>query len=282
MSENKMSYNRSLLWILLSTLLISGSAFTGWLYFLHLKERRLHDDQYRIVAIIQSSTDSVDTLKSVYLAELLDLSLDKPKNLYQFNIKQGISALLNNPLIRSATIKKILPGKLWVHYQLRKPIAYVGDYANTAIDEEGILFPFKPFYTPKKIPTIYFGMDKQGLKWGDSLEDNNQVKLAFSVLNYFEHLKLNSFEIKYLDVTQAQSDSYGLRQIVITIVDRNEHKAPSTIFLRLNVDHFPQNLDNFKNLMDEKQQSINQNESYLYTIIDLRIPHLGFIKSIKN
>ena len=100
MTTTKMPFSRSLIWILVSTLLISGSAFMGWLYFLHVKERRLHDDQYRIVAIIQS-TPQADALKTLYLAELLGLSLDRPINLYQFNAKEAAQTLLSHPLIKN-------------------------------------------------------------------------------------------------------------------------------------------------------------------------------------
>ena len=108
MFQNKIPLSRAILLILVTILLVSGVAFMGWLYFLQVRERRLNDEQYQIVAIIQS-TPQGDVLKTAYLAELLDLSMDHPINLYQFDVKKGIKTLLANPLIKSASIKKILP-----------------------------------------------------------------------------------------------------------------------------------------------------------------------------
>ena len=153
----------------------------GWLYFLHLKERRMQDDQYRIVAIVQS-TPQADSLKTAYLAEILDLSLDRPANLYQFDSDEGVLTLLSNSLIKEASIRKIHPGTLLISYQMRTPVAYVGEYANTVIDEEGVLFPFRPFFTPKRLPVLYLGIDDEKCKWGNCLKEEPSLKTAFSIL----------------------------------------------------------------------------------------------------
>lgn len=287
MIDNKMPFSRSLLWILVTTLLISGSAFMGWLYFLHNRDRRLHDDQYRIVAIIQS-TPHADALKTLYLAELLDLSLDRPINLYQFNINNGVLALLKNPLIKNASIKKILPGTLFIHYELRLPFAYVGDVTNTVIDQEGYLFPFRPFFTPKHLPTIYLGLSEGACKWGNCLKDEPSVNLAFSILREIEQLPQKNLHIKQLDVTQAQSDSYGQRQVVLVTEEKRQDKTSSSnplIFLRLSTNHIAQDLTNFQTLRNElfkKNEGLLaklQKESSQALIVDLRIPHLAFIKA---
>jgi hypothetical protein len=280
MNESKMPFSRSILWILVSTLLISGSAFMGWLYYLHVRERRLHDDQYHIVAIIQS-TPQTDSLKSVYLAELLDLSLDRPTNLYQFNTKKGIQILLSNPLIKKAMIKKILPGTLFIHYQMRVPVAYIGDLANTVIDEEGVLFPFRPFFTPKRLPTIYLGLNTDECHWGRCLIEYASVNLSFSILKQCEY-QLGNFKIKQLDVAQAQADSYGQRQIVLVLEGNGKEEMLSTqplIFLRLSSDHYAQELASFRTLQSAnvENQAIQMKDDQS-VVIDLRIPHLAFIK----
>lgn len=283
MIESKLPVSRSILWILVSTLFISGTAFTGWLYFLHIRERRLHDDQYRIVAIVQNAPQA-DSLKTVYLAELLDLSLNHPINLYQFNIKEATQTLVSNPLIKEATIKKILPGTVYIDYQMRKPLAYVGDFANTFIDEEGYLFPFRPFFTPKRLPTVYLGLNKDECKWGSCLKDLSSVRLTFDLLCQFDQLKQEKFYMKQLDVTQAQADSYGQRQVVM-VLEKNDHAlAPTSskplIFLRLSSDHTEQDLANFRvlqaALFEKSDKVVTENQPLC---IDLRIPHLAFIKS---
>lgn len=282
MTENKIPLSRAILWILLSILCISGSAFMAWLYYLHVRERRFHDDQYRIVALIQS-TSKPDALKTVYLAEMLDLSLDRPMNLYQLNTREATQTLLNHPLIKEATLKKILPGTLYVHYEMRTPCAYVGDFTNTMIDEEGYLFPFRPFFTPKRLPTLYLGLNKDEHSWGSCVKDLGSVQLAFDLLCQFEHLQQDQFDLKQLDVSQASADSYGQRQIVMTLEEKEKNQLGSSkqfIFLRLSCDHTEQDLMNFYPLQKvffEKQGKVIEKDQPI--IFDFRIPHLAFIKT---
>jgi hypothetical protein len=287
MNDSKMPLSRALLWILVSTLFISGSAFMGWLYFLHLKERRIHDEQYHIVAIIQS-TPLADALKTVYLAEILDLSLDRPINLYQFNTSEAVQILLRHPLIKSATIKKILPGTLYIDYQMRVPVAYVGDLSNTAIDEEGYLLPFRPFFTPKRLPTLYLGLEKKECQWGNCLKNLPSLTLAFGLLEQFKELKEEKYNLKQVDVMQALADSYGQRQVILMVeecVQEDNSSAKRQIYLRLSSDHTEQDLTNFRTLMNvefEKKDVLFAKanaQDHHPIIIDFRIPHLAFIKA---
>lgn len=288
MSNEKIPLSKALLWILGSTLLLSGTAFMGWLYYLHIKERRFQDDQYQIVAIVQSNSQS-DALKTTYLAEVLDLSLDKSVNLYQFNANDGAKTLLANPLIKEASIKKILPGTLLIHYQLRTPVAYLGDYANTVLDAEGVLFPFSPFFTPKRLPIIMLGNKGGEWRWGRSLKNELALQLAYSILEQFKQLKQERFRIKQLDVTQAEDDSYGQRQVVMILEENSQDWSSSTtppalLYLRVNSDDASQALANFQtlqaSLFDKHEESTvkEQSKDQRIMLIDLRIPHLAFIK----
>ncbi len=281
MVDHKIPFSRALLWILLSTLLVSGSVFMGWLYYLQVREHRLHDDQYRIVAIVQS-TPQIEALKTVYLAELLDLSLDRPVNLYQFNAKEAERQLLVSPLIKEATVKKILPGTLYIYYETRTPIAYLGDFTNTAIDEEGYLFPFHPFFTPKRLPILYFGLDREECEWGGCLKSHPYFPLIFNILQQLNPLGQEKFLVKQLDLSHARADSYGQRQMIVMIeeIGQEGEKASSPypiLYLRLSSDHYSQDLANFRTLYAAAQEK-RELPLVDQTIIDLRIPHLAFIK----
>jgi len=265
-SPDKMPYNRAVMWILLSTLLVSGSALMATLYYMHVKELRLQNNQYRIVAIVQNCQNS-EALKTSYLAQLLDLSLDKPINLYQFDNEEGVAKLLACPLIKTAGIQKIRPGALYIQYLVRTPLAYLGDYSNTAIDTEGFLIPFQPFFTPKKLPTIYLGCEGE---WGKSLAQDQRLQLAFTLLKKLEIEDFDHFYVKQIDVTDAFSDSFGKRQIVVTLASLSNNKS---YLLRLNSDEYEQSLANFHALKDRFRDRTSP-----FTIIDLRIPQLAFIK----
>lgn len=274
LAEEKMPLGHALLWILFSTLLISGSAFMGWLYFLHLKERRLNDDQYKIVAIIQKSSQK-ETLKVVYLAELLGLSIDQPINLYQFDVEEGERKLLASPLIKSATIKKIRPGTLFIDYQIRTPTAYLANYSNTAIDEEGVLFPFRPFFTPKKLPYFYFDLNAE-MRWGESLAGRRDLNLAFNVMKATRSLRLYQLDTSLIDVSQALLDNFGKRQIVVVLEENDGREEKTFTYLRLNPEHYNQNLENYRTYRQLGEAKVARGKK----VIDLRIPQLAFIKQI--
>lgn len=251
----------------------------GWLYYLHIKEKRFQDDQYKIVALVQSNPQT-DALNSAYLAEVLDLSLDSPVNLYQFDVKEGIKTLLSNPLIKEASIKKILPGTLFVQYQMRTPIAYLGEYANTVLDDEGFLFPFRPFFTSKRLPTLYLGAKEEACHWGGTLKKERSLKIAFSILDRFTQLNQSQFRIKQLDVSKAEEECYGQREAIVVLEENRDDwqgtSAPqSLVYLRLNPEDYAQGLMNFNTLLETLLKSKKEQETIL---IDLRLPHLAFIK----
>lgn len=275
-----MPLHRACLYILLSTLLISGSALMGWLYFQHLKERRHQDSQYQIIAIIQSPSEG-DSLRSVYLAELLGLSLDRPVNLYQFNIKEAVDKLQSHPLIKKAAIKKILPGTLYIQYQMRKPVAYAGDFSNTFIDADGYLFPCRPFYTSKRLPTLFLGLQQKECSWGSCVKDELLVKAAFEMMDKFKGFKQELYYLKQLDLVNAISDSYGKKQIVLLLEPISKVYQNLSIFVRLSPDHYLQDLANFTGLYSTL---LAKNDPRLAKekeiVVDLRIPHLAFIKPI--
>lgn len=261
-----MSYSRAIFLIILSTLLVSGSAFMGWLYYLHIREKRVHDNRYDIIAIVQSSSQT-DRLKSIYLAELLHLSIDHPTNLYQFNAKEAAKTLESNPLIQSAKVRKSLPGTLYIDYKLRIPIAFVGEYSNTAVDKQGHLFPFRPFFTPKQIPTFYLGLNEGEGKWGSSVKDQMRFKFACNLCRELGVLDAG-YIVKQIDVSQVASNSCGRRQIVMVVENRDK----SLFFLRLNSDDPVKSLGNFHILM--KNQKLPSG-----SVIDLRVPSLALLSS---
>lgn len=278
--ENRTPLSRAFLWVFLWTLAISGTAWLGWFYYIHLKGSRAHDPQYNIVAIVQSH-EQKEGLKTVYLAELLKLSLDKPVNLYDFNIEEGRQRLEGFPLIRAASIKRIRPGTLFVQYDMRVPIAYLGDYSNTAVDEEGVLFPFRPFFTPKRLPTLILGLDQKKADWGDSLKYDPRMKLAFKVMrDCSDDSATNPFVTHWIDVSKAFSESEGQRQIVLSVKERfDAHQI--TYHLRLNPDHYLEGFQHFFLLRDHLiEKNLYHDSDEL--IIDLRLSNLAFLRGLVN
>lgn len=299
--ETKIPLNKALGWILISVLLILGSTTLGVLYFQFIKESHGSDDAYRIVAIVQTTPDQV-SLKNAYLAELLDLSVDQSTNLYRFNSSEARRKLLSSPLIKEANVKRIKPGTVYVDYILRKPVAFLADFSNTAVDIEGAPFPFYPFFTPKRLPEIYLG---SSLPENISLEScwrkplqTKEMALALEVLSYIAKNKgAEMAHVRRIDVSRAYASSCGQRQIVLNLEEQVEieNKGRTALFafpyiLRLNCDNYQQSLANFHVIHDHLMQQelkwpaddIKGLVKQPTRIIDLRLPHLAYMATSES
>lgn len=278
--------------IALSVFLVSGLASATMTYYRYIQNKRLNDPKFRIVAIATTSSDG-EHLKTGYLAELLGLSVDRPISLLSFPVRKAEEILRQNPLFKDVHISKIKPGTLLVEYQLRKPIAFLGDYANTAIDGEGYLFPFHPFYTPKKLPEIVLGSmvgeELGDLIWGSRVKGPRALlalELYQAVISQFADEPIS---IKRIDVSKAHALSYGQRQLVVMLEERltrEENGRRSLIILpqilQLSTSGWRHELERYQVLRlhlaaVERKQPIPeldlQERSPLG--IDLRVPHLA-------
>ena len=238
--------------ILLSVLVISGTSFLGYLYLENLKEIRKKSDRYRVVAIAQTCSNG-EVLPTQFFAELFELSVDKPANLYQFNTQDAQRKLLACPFIKEAFVKKISPGTIYVDYKLRIPVAFLADFANLAIDYEGYAFPFAPFFSLKNLPEIYLG-EEYGYE---------KTQLALELLTLLEK---KIYGLKRIDVSRAFASSYGQREVIVS--GENE-------ILRLAADNYSQQIANFLTL----RRFLHQEKRWDKVVIDLRIQELAFISS---
>lgn len=279
----RLPWRKALAWIFLSTVLISGSLGAGLLYWRYHRAQRTADPRYAIVAIIQEC-DSHEPLKTDYLAELLGLSVDQPVNLYRFNTKDAVHKLLANPIIKSAEVKKILPGMIYVKYSLRKPIAYIGDYSNAAIDADGRLIPAKPFYTPKNISELFLGLPT-GLSWGNRIF-NEKTILAQQVLETVSQMHFSHpCRLKRMDVSKAFSKRLGEREIVLffEMSSCSSQGLKSSIrqvsIVRLSPDNWRSQLHRYSSLHERVMRgeySAFSKAKNRY-VIDMRISQLAFI-----
>lgn len=273
--------------ILLITFIISGLPWITWISYSFYLSWRAQDPANKIVAILQKSPDK-EALKTTYLAELLDLSYDHPKNLFNFNTHEAQKKLLQSPLIKTASVSKIAPGTVYIEYQARKPIAFLGDISNTAIDEEGILFPFKPFFTPKKLPEIYLGLhqmeEETPLFLGQAPSGRN-IELALQILKFLPKELDNNLRVVKIDLSHTHSSSYGQREIVIilenqitTVENEGGNARPTWIYLRLNANDYLSALEHFREL----QKSLISGQNKQPQVVDLRIPHYAYLQTLRN
>lgn len=216
--SDKIPFHKALLAIFLSVCVVTGTSLVGVLVYKHVVEKQRSDPSNNIVAVVQTSPDA-EGLKTAYLTEVLGLSVDRPVNLYSFNAKEAQNALLQVPIIKEAKVRKILPGTLHIDYTRRRPIAYYKDYTNTAIDAEGVLFPFKPFFTPKRLPEIVTGQILEGDIWGTKIE-NKWMDLAYAFLKLSPEYLDDKSVLSCVDVSHGFAVSDGQREVVLTLEDR--------------------------------------------------------------
>lgn len=267
----------------------------GMSYYRFIQSRYSHNNAYHIVAIIQSCQNG-EALKTSFLAEYLDLSMNRPKNLYAMNVKEIRNKLAALPMIKGVKVKKIPPGTLYIDYQLRIPTAYLSEISNTVIDEEGVPFPLNPFFTPKQLPEIYLGIDSLGNPsqldrlWGTRLPHKN-LDLAFEFYHYVNtHYCSSSTRLRKIDVSECNALSCGQREIVLMLEDRMEKniegKQVLVVYpqiLRLDPQDYKQGLANYgmlKTQLLDQSPVLNKEKviSQPLMTIDLRSSQLAFIR----
>jgi hypothetical protein len=266
------------------------------------KRRALHDERFRISAIVQTGSEK-EALKTAYLAELLHLSADTFTPLYGFDCRKAEEQLLTSPLISSAKVKRLPPRAIYVEYEVRKPVALLSDYKNVALDREGYLFPFHPFFAPKELPEVYLGlpsfgapedsMGRSGGHWHTPLS-NRYLHLALELLQVLEGSAWREgFRCKRIDVSNAFAPTLGQRELVLyteeeLFVKDKERPICCTFpkILRLAPKDYTKQLQNFFTLRRKmaedygRQVAASGHEGrFAPRIIDLRIPQLAFVEN---
>lgn len=283
-----------------STCVTSLLFFGGYSYWSHARKTRLSDEKYKIVALIQTGPEK-EALKTAYLAEILGLSADRPVSLYAFDTKKAEEKLLTSPLISQASVKRLPPGTLYIEYEVRKPIAWLSDYKNIAIDREGYLFPVTPFFSPKQLPEIYLGLpafgapeDRYGRVGGQWLVPlkSRYLNLALELLQHLEGSPWRQgLRIQRIDVSNAFAPTLGGREIVLFTEEevsfRQAEEEIVCVFpkiLRLAPKEYTQQLANFfslrKSMLEDYRRqvsSVQKNSRFAPRIIDLRLPQLAFV-----
>jgi hypothetical protein len=279
---------QSLFCLIGSTCLTLSVSLIGYSAWKKQKNEKLRSSTYRISAIIQTGPEK-EALKTAYLAELLGLSADCPTQLYAFNEKKAENRLLASPLIASAKVERLPPSTLYIDYEIRKPVARLADFSNTAIDKEGYLFPIEPFFPPKRLPEIYLGAPSNS---GWQIK-SPYLDLALEILQFLETAPWKEgIRIQRVDVSNAFASSLGQREVVLfTEEEMSIRKTEGEIvcvfpkILRLAPKDYTQQLSNFfalrRAMMEDYRKqlaSIQEGGRFAPRIVDLRIPQLAFVE----
>lgn len=244
-----------LAWIVGSLLIVPGSTVKLYEYFFK-RPKPLPHYLCRMIA----TGPQREALSTSYLAELMQLSADCPTLFNQFDRDLAEKGLRASPVIKEASIKVIKPDTVYVDYTVRKPMALLDDFENTAFDEDGVVFPMIPFFSPKKLPEVYLGI--KTVRWGHPLQ-GHQMALA---LKFLKTISNYSLHLQRLDVSRAFASSLGKREVIVVVVENGFSKI-----LRLTPKNFTQELGNYLELCQKLPPEPQ--------VIDLRISKLAFVET---
>ncbi len=257
----KLPLVQALGWIVASLFLVTGLTTHTCLYYRGKDRDMRRDPRNHLTAIVQTGPQK-EALKTVYLAELAGLSIDRPTAYFDFDTQKAEAKLLKSPLIKQAKVTLLPPNTLAIDYTIRQPIALLYDIDNAAIDAEGRIFPLSPYLSPKNLPQVYLGLPRVPTDWHTPLR-GKKIELALQLIKLVSTLP---FRAARIDVSKIDAPSLGTREIVMVADQR---------FLRLSTKNYPQELGNYLTLREKLQGQPTK-------IIDFRIPNLAFMKEEKE
>jgi len=242
-------------------------SFGFYFILLTLKHSPIKKEAPIIQAIVQTGSQNTHSglmftpLASAFLAEILDLSVNIPSCLSQFDLMAAHQKLLATHVIENVRMKKMKPNLLFIDYTLREPWVLLEDYTNTAVDRDGFFFPLTPCYSPRTLPNIYLGEHAPSSPWGKRMPEE------FLSLAHTLYSALPSENIVRIDFSQAKAMSAGKREIVLLL------KGGS--LLRVMPKNCVQQLELYSML---KTRSLIGAQ----TVVDLRIPEVAYIQKLKS
>ncbi|MDN3509304.1 MAG: hypothetical protein P0S93_04740 [Candidatus Neptunochlamydia sp.] len=248
-----MKYVRFVLLVCFSLLCI-GTFYYTLSYFEQRKPVRTP------IKVIAQTGSIKEGLKTDFLAELLDLSVDNPKHLSTEEVEE---ILERSPLIKKVSASYLNSETLYVDYTLRHPVFALIDIENAALDLEGYLFPLNPYFTPKKLPELYLGL-KEIILFGESLQ-GKEMALATELYHLLKG------EINRIDLSHINESSLGKKEIVVVLELPN---SSARHILRLSTKRYQEELHDYQAL-----QSTVQGGDF---IIDLRVSDLAYVTQLKD
>ncbi len=254
----KLPLVEALAWIIGSTLFITGGTYSLVHGQVKMHRKMSSDPSYLLSRIVQTGPQK-QALATAYLAELMQISSDRPTHYGHFDLQKAHKKVLASPVIKEAKIKLLEPDTIYIDYTVRQPLAWLHDFENTAIDDQGAPFPVSPFFTPKNLPEVYLGIDQ--IAWNKPLE-GEKVELALTLLKLLFDAHI---PVRRLDLSSAFAESLGRREIILMTED-----GGFTRTLRLTTKQYAQELGNYQTLKSRLPATPQ--------VIDLRLPQLAFIE----
>lgn len=227
----------------------------------HSFEKKQQEKKRGVIDKIVQANGQGNALATSFFAEVLGLSIDEPTILASLDLEEGEKRLLQTAVVKTAHLKRVFPSTLFINYEIREPFVYSGDFANTAIDKEGVFFPPLPYISHKKIPTVYLDALPDSTIWGEKISDSD-LKFIEKLVTLFP-----AQEVESIDLSKREAMSLGQKQIVVVIREGKKRHI-----LRLTPRRYTEEIRNYYAL---KKDLLNTPS---LAIIDLRLPDVAYLE----
>lgn len=269
--EERIHVKKAVTIVFLSMVIVTALFFAVTFYYKMIRRYSINNKENYIFAIA-SRSQTATKLSNQLLAELLNLSADRPVNIYHFDCKTWQKALKAFPVFASVTVKRYPPSVIFVDYRLRKPRFLVGDLENIAIDDEGVFFPLVPFYPRLQLPNLYLSR-----KFSLSTKDK-QLTLAKEIQNLFQTTVITG-NLKLVSIDLHAAHAASSKEITLTLEGKDQY------LLRLSSSSWQDGLRRFfylyTDLIEEgrvQSQSPKETSVLPSIIVDLRLPKMAFVR----
>ena len=227
------------------------------------------NEQAVILNVLIQKTPTLNALSPRFFSDYLGLCPNgRPlllKKLDQLKIQKKLQEF---PVFKTIQSELTHGGELIVSYELRKPLYILKDYDNLGLDQEGVIIPITPYYSPKKLPEVYLGLDK--VTWNKK----HKIEYAHQIVSYFNKYRLDIFNIKLIDLSLLDHAIPAYREVVLTVeVFGHSH------YLRINPQHVEKALDRYIRLFKEAKL---MGQLQKPVIFDARILKFAVLKNFQN
>ncbi len=254
----KYSWKKVFTIVAISSFIVSGSGIASYSIYRSIKRMQACDTKAHIQAIIQTGP-AYAPFPNGYLAEALQLSADTPTHLELYDLQSAQERIFATGVIRTLELKKIKPNLLWIDYSPRAPLIFLGDVTNTVMDESGHFFPFAPFFSPRKLPSLYLGKLAPTPLWGAQLDQKYLEQILFIMS------ALDKENIESIDLSQIEASSSGKRELVVSLKNK--------VILRLTPTQKGKQLERYSQL-----RRVLEQKQIHPLVIDLRVSNIALIQ----
>jgi len=134
----------------------------------------------------------------------------KGRNIFSVDLKrESWKALLGCADCRNVKISRVLPGRLFVDFIKRQPVALARLYKFFVFDADGVFFPAPPEAENINLPVVY-GLESKIFGPKPAGRYNiKEVRLALEIIKEFKASSLlSNFQLKKINLANLQSASF--------------------------------------------------------------------------